>query len=154
MARFQEISRAKICGQIGPVTLAADNTPVAIDVRGYTNVQVVVQVGIGGITFDATNKIEIKLRDGDGTVGNHAAVEAADVKIYAATDMGTAIALGSGGIVRSLVAAHAAATTYIVDYVGDQGYVSVLADFSGTHGTGTPICITVVGQRGPLNPPV
>lgn len=132
-------------------TLSADNTPAAIDVRGYRSVQVLVGVGIGGITFDATNKIEIKLRHGDGTVGNHTAVASTDVS------MPSGYSYASGGIIRNLIAAHASPTWIAVDYIGQNpanGYVSVLVDFSGTHGTGTPLCIIVRKGGYRTNPPV
>lgn len=131
-------------------TLAADNTPAAIDVRGYEAVQIIVGVGIGGITFDATNKLEIKLRNGDGTVGNHAAVASTDVV------MPSGYSFSSGGIIRSLVAAHAAASVITVDYISPSAsasHISILADFSGTHGTGTPLSIIVRKLRHRLNPP-
>jgi hypothetical protein len=44
--------------------------------------------------------------------------------------------VGTGGIVKSLIAAHAAADTTEVGYIGGKRYLKVLADFSGTHGTG------------------
>lgn len=131
-------------------SLSADNTPAAIDVRGYSCVQVYVGVGIGGITFDGTNKLEIKLRQGDGTVGNHAAVAATDVV------MPTGYAWSTGGIIRNLIAAHAAATMIVVDYVNTdptKTHISVLADFSGTHGAATPLSIFVRKMKHRLNPP-
>lgn len=150
MGKYQNVVRESqdiVC----LATLAADNTPAAIDVRGYGWVQIVVGVGIGGITFDASNKIEIKLRNGDGTVGNHAAVTSSDVI------MPTGYSFSSGGIIRSLVAAHAAATCITVDYIGQSpsaSHISVLADFTGTHGTGTPLTILVRKGNFRTNPPV
>lgn len=136
---------------VAMATLAADNTPAAIDVRGYECVQILIGVGIQGVTFTTTDKIEIKLRKGDGTVGNHTAVAATDVV------MPSALTFASGGIIRNLNAAHAAATYYVVDYINQDpasGYISILADFSGTHGTGTPLSIVVRRLRHRLNPPV
>lgn len=147
LRQFREIP--KLIGYlIEPATLAADNTPAALDIRGYASVKVVVGVGVGGITFSGTNKIEIKLRDGGSTVGAHVAVDAADVV------MGEGATLDAGGIIRSLVAAHAAGTLRQIDYVGDQEYLSALADFSGTHGTGTPLFVAVFGFEGRTNPPL
>lgn len=131
-------------------TLAADNTPAAIDLSGYLSAQVIVGVGVGGITFDTTNKIEVKLRHGDGTVGNHTAVASTDVV------MPTGFAYATGGIIRNLIAAHAAASVITVDYVGQSpsnSNVSVLIDFSGTHGTGTPFAVLVRRLKHRLNPP-
>jgi hypothetical protein len=36
---------------IGAATLAADSTPVAVDRQGYESVEILLDVGIGGITF-------------------------------------------------------------------------------------------------------
>ena len=47
------------------------------------------------------------------------------------------------GIVKSLVAAHATADVTRFGYRGGKRYLKLLADFSGTHGTGTPIAAVV-----------
>jgi hypothetical protein len=63
---------------IAPVALTADNTPALIDIRGYESVKIVVVVGIGGITFTGTNKIEFKISDStDGTSTTAVAMAAA-----------------------------------------------------------------------------
>lgn len=135
--------------------LAADNTPAAVSILGHGGVRVLVSVGIGGITFDTTNKIEIKLRAGDGTVGNHVAVASTDIECQAASGVGSAVA--AGGIVVNLIAAHAAAAVYVFDYVNTDPaitHLSLLADFSGTHGTGTAISVIVERYKGRTENPV
>lgn len=121
----------------GPVVLAADNTPAAIDLQGFNAAEIILGVGIGGITFDATNKIEFKLTHSD------------DNSVY--SDVVTADMLGvtvsGSGIIKSLVAAHAAAAAYRYGYIGNKRYLKVLADFSGTHGTGTPLFVAVARGR-------
>jgi hypothetical protein len=123
---------------IAPATLDADNTPGAVDLRGYDSATILVNVGVGGITFDATNKVEFKLTHSDDNV-TYTAVTVTDV-----TGLDS---VGTGGIIRSLTAAHAAATSTRVGYIGGKRYIKVLADFSGTHGTGTPIDVPVVLTR-------
>jgi hypothetical protein len=123
-------------------TLAADNTPAAIDLQGFDGAKLLIQVGAGGITFDATNKVEFKITHSDDD-STYTAVAAADVILGTNADS----SVGTGGIVKSLVAAHATADITSVDYIGGKRYLKVLADFSGTHGTGTPICVTVVKGR-------
>lgn len=151
MARFQILNRPAVLPVLGPVILSADNTPAALDTRGFDNVQLLVGVGVGGISFDATNKIELRLRHGDTTtVGDHVAVTAADVKLYDAAE--AEVPLVTGGIIYNLVAAHAAAGRRRVDYVGARRYLSVLADFSGTHGTGTPFQIDLLLSAGHFLP--
>ena len=123
---------------VGPITLAADNTPVGVDLRGFQSAVVNLAAGVGGITFDATNKIEVKMLHGDtSTYGSATAVVQADVR---------GVTVGAGGIVKSFVAAHAAASNTRIGYFGGKPWLFFLCDFSGTHGTGTPICIAV--ERG------
>lgn len=120
---------------IEAATLAADNTPVAVDLQGFDAAEIALSIGVGGITFTGTNKIEFKLtHSNDGT--NYDAVEAKDV-------LGEA-AVGTGGIIKALTSAHAAAAVYRFGYVGGRRYLKLLADFSGTHGTGTPIAANLI----------
>lgn len=135
-------SHITIASAIGAAVLAADNTPVAIDLQGYESAEIVLSIGVGGITFSGTNKIEFKLTHSD------------DDSTY--TDVTTADMLGvtvaSGGIIKALTAAHAAAAVYRYGYKGNKRYLNLLADFSGTHGTGTPIAANVIKGNGDSNP--
>ncbi|MGO7922004.1 hypothetical protein ACC755_22890 [Rhizobium ruizarguesonis] len=136
-------SKLTIVNAIGAAVLAADNTPAAIDLQGYDSVEIVLAIGIGGITFDATNKIEFKLTESDD-----------DVTYNAVTieDMLGLASVGTGGIIKSLIAAQAAATVSRFGYKGGKRYLKLLADFSGTHGTGTPISALVIKGNGYSNP--
>jgi hypothetical protein len=124
---------------IGNATLSADNTPAAIDLQGFNSALVEFAVGVGGITFSGTNKVEFIVTHSDDDA-TYTAVADADVDLTN-SNIST---VGSGGIVYSLIAAHAAATTVNVGYTGGKRYLKVLADFSGTHGTGTPVGVQVV----------
>jgi hypothetical protein len=135
-------SRLSISLAIAAV-LAADNTSAAIDLQGFDSAEIVLALGIGGITFDATNKIEFKLTHSDDNVTY------TDVAIG---DMLGLASVGSGGIIKSLVAAQAAATVSRFGYKGGRRYLKLLADFSGTHGTGTLISAMVLRSRGYSNP--
>ena len=114
---------------IGNATLAADNTPAAVDIRGYDTAEIMLAIGVGGITFSTTNKVEFVLTHSD------------DNSTF--TNVATADVLGAGtvtsGIIKSLIAAHATAAAYRFGYIGGKRHLKLLADFSGTHGTGTPI---------------
>lgn len=128
-----------------PATYAADTTPVAIDLQGARSALMLLQIGVGGISFSGTNKIEFILSHGDdSTVANHVAVAAADLQLDS-----LAPATITGGIIRALTASHAAATVQRVGYIGGKRFLSLLADFSGTHGTGTPLAAALA--RGSLN---
>jgi hypothetical protein len=128
---------------IGAATLTADNTPPAIDLQGFDAAEIVLAVGVGGITFSGTNKIEFVLTHSDDN-STYSNVTDADM---------LGVSSISDGIIKALVAAHAAAGVYRFGYVGGKRYLKLLADFSGTHGTGTPIAATVVKGR-PNDAPV
>ena len=122
----------------GPIALDADNTPAAIDLRGFDAAAISIAVGVGGITFSTTNKVEFKLTHSDDT--NYTAVADADVDLTESN----ITTVGTGGIVYSLIAAHAAATVVNIGYKGGKRYIKVLADFDGTHGTATPLAVNVI----------
>lgn len=128
---------------IGPATLSADNTPAAIDLNGFGSVALLIAVGAGGITFDSTNKVEIKLTHSDDDQ-DYAAVTQTDV---------AGVAVGTGGIIKSLTAPHASPTVDRIGYLGNKRYLKVLADFSGTHGADTPIAV-VIAKGNPASAPV
>jgi hypothetical protein len=127
---------------LGPVSLAADNAPAAVDLRDFGKATLLLAVGIGGITFDVTNKIEVKLTHSSDDVTYTSVGDDDVIKDAFAPPTIT------GGIVRSLVAAHAAADVQKLGYIGGKRYVKVLADFSGTHGAGTPIAAVWVKSKG------
>lgn len=128
---------------IGAAALDADNTPASIDLRGFNACEIAISVGVGGITFSGTNKVEFKLTHSDDD-SSYSAVTVADM-------LGLA-AVGSGGIIKSLIAAHAAAANYRFGYVGGKRYLKLLADFSGTHGTATPMAAMAILGRGNVQP--
>ncbi|OJU12748.1 MAG: hypothetical protein BGN85_08775 [Alphaproteobacteria bacterium 64-11] len=127
---------------IGAATLAADNTPAAVDLQGYAGAEVVLAIGAGGITFSDTNKIEFVLThsDDDSTYTN-----VTDADMLGVSGI-------SNGIIKSLTSAHAAATVSRFGYIGGKRYLKLLADFSGTHGTGTPIAALCEKEYGYDNP--
>lgn len=120
---------------IAAATLTDDNTPPTIDRQGYDAVEILLNIGVGGITFTTTNKVEFKLTHSDDD-STYTAVTLADM-------IGLA-SVGTGGIIKSLTAAHAAASVYRYGYKGGKRYLKLLADFGGTHATGTPIAATAL----------
>lgn len=114
---------------IDPSTLSADNTPAAVDLRDSNSCAILLAIGAGGITFTGTNKVEFVLTHSDD---NSTYTNVADADVQGVTGV-------TNGIVKALTAAHAAATNTRIGYVGNRRYLKLLADFSGTHGTGTPV---------------
>lgn len=117
-----------------PVVASADTTPISIDLLGYRAAMILLSIGAGGITFSSTNRIDFIVEHSfDGTTW--AAVAQADI-------IGATVA--SGGIVRSLIAAKAAADVQEMSYVGGRRYIRLTADFGGTHGAGTAMAAYAV----------
>jgi hypothetical protein len=119
---------------------SSDQTSAALDTSlyGYKALTLSVYCGIGGITFDGTNKIEIEITHSDDN-STYVSVTDDDVVLpYSTTN--TVALLGSvNGVVLAYKVAHAAATVDLIGYRGKKRYVKVKIDFSGTHGSGTPI---------------
>ena len=135
-------SKMCVATLIGAATLSADNTPAAVDLQGFNAAEIILGIGVGGITFSGTNKIEFVLThsDDDSTYTN-----VADADMIGVSGI-------SNGIIKSLTAAHAAAAHYRFGYKGNKRYLKLLADFSGTHGTGTPISASVIKGRPDVAP--
>lgn len=123
-----------------PAAYDADNTPASFDNGTAQSCTIAIQVGVGGITFSGTNKVEFVLTHSDSESSGFTNVTAADVVgVDTVTD----------GIVRSLEAAHATPTVTLIGYTGRKRYLRLLADFSGTHGTATPLAAIAI--RGNLD---
>ncbi|MFB9952194.1 hypothetical protein ACFFP0_25405 [Rhizobium puerariae] len=129
------VSNIGLVTAIAPAALDADNTPAVIDLLGFNSAVVAIEVGVGGITFTSSNKVEFKLSHSDDD-DTYDAVTIDDVQGVET--------VGTGGIIYALTAAHAAATVTKVGYIGNRRYLKLLADFSGTHGSPTPISAIVI----------
>jgi hypothetical protein len=123
-----------------PAAYSADNTPASFDIGTALSATIVLQVGVGGITFTADNRVEFVLTHSDLTGEGFTPVTQADV---------VGVTVAEGGIVRALVAAHAAPTVTVIGYRGRKRFLRLLADFSGTHATPTPLSAAVL--RGNLD---
>lgn len=121
---------------IAAAVLTADNTPIAVDLIGFEGAEIHLAIGAGGITFTSTNKIEFKLSHSDD---NTTYAPVTDDDMLGVTGI-------ASGIIKALIAAHADPAAYRFGYIGGKRYLKLLADFGGTHGTGTPISATV--QKG------
>jgi hypothetical protein len=137
MAQKDLASRVALAQAIGPATIDADTTPAAIDLAGFQSAAIAIAVGVGGITFTTSNKIEFTLQHSDDN-SSYADVTVDDINGKDAP------ATVTSGIVKALTAEHASADVSEIGYIGGKRYLKLKADFSGTHGTGTPISATVI----------
>lgn len=127
-------STIKVVTAIGASVLNADAASANIDLSGFKSAELILALGVGGIAFSGANKIEFKLSHSD---------DGADFDDVIAADL-LGVAEVAGGVVKALTAPHAAAGTYRIGYKGNRRFLKLLADFSGVHGTGTPIAALVV----------
>lgn len=128
------ISNIAVASVIAPAAYDADNVPAAIDLKGFDSAMLAIHVGAGGISFNGTNKIEFKLTHSD---------DDASYEPVADTDL-QGVSGVAGGIVLALKVAHPDPSVTRVGYVGNRRFIKLLADFSGTHGTATPLAATVI----------
>ena len=128
---------------IGAAALDADNTPAALDVRGFRSVNIDLDIGDGGIAFTGNNKVEFTLTHSDDNVSYSPVTDADMIGVSGIAD----------GIIKSLVAAHAAATVHRYGYRGGKNYLKLLANFGGTHSSPTPMAASVELSH-PLSGPV
>ena len=123
----------KLMQSIAPAALDADANGTGVDTQGYENVAIVVDTGVEGITLSSTNKIEFELEHSDDN-SSWSDAESADVN-------GT---LGSGGLFLTLDDNAESPQISEIEYLGTKRYVRVVANFSGTHGTATPMSAFVI----------
>ena len=119
-----------------------DNTPAAIQIDNAKDASIILDIGAGGITFTTNNKVEFKLTQSDDGE-SYTAVADGDV---------VGVTVATGGIIKSLVAAKAAQSVDVLGYVGTAKYLKLLADFGGTHSTGTAIAAYLVQGEAYLKP--
>ena len=126
---------------VAAAVINSDPTAITVDLQDARGVEFILSIGIGGITFSGTNKIEFVLQESDDDA-TYTDVADADV-------LGMTVA--SDGIVKALTSAHATAAVYRFGYRGTKRYLQLTPDFSGTHGTGTPIAAVAMidGRQNP-----
>lgn len=135
---FDESTKRTRAFLLPPDAYDADETSAAFDIGQAGACGIVIGVGVGGITFSGTNKVEFKLRHSDNGT-DFAAVELDHVRGVET--------VGAGGIVRALTSAHATPSVAEVGYIGGKRYLRMFTDFSGTHGTPTPMFVMAIRGR-------
>lgn len=108
-----------------------------VDTQGYDAAELVYHFGVGGITFDATNKLGLKLEHSADNA-TWSAVADADVNGYTGL---------TAGVFLEFTSAQAAAQAVKIGYVGGKRYLRPSLVFSGTHGTGTACgAVAILGE--------
>lgn len=120
---------------IDAAVLSSDSNGSGIDLQGFESATVSANLGTGGITFSGTNKIELKLEHSDDD-STYTAVTGENEVLEGSVD--------SNGVFFTANAADSTPAVPTIGYRGGKRYVRVVADFSGTHGSGTPVSVNVV----------
>lgn len=97
----------------------------------YKSALFLLDVAIGGITFTGVNSITVEMLNSDDNV------TFTDVPITSV--VGPSDAALTSGVVKSWTALKAAATLNAICYRGGKRYVKLIANYNGTHGTGTAL---------------
>lgn len=130
---------------LAPAVRTASATGATVDRQGFESVEFVAHVGVGGITFTGTNKLELVMEHSDdGSAWS--ACAGADV-------LGETQTVASG-VVHAITAEHAAAAVYNFGYVGGKRYCRLSDTRGGTHATGTATAIAAVKGHAKATPGV
>jgi len=124
-----------VAQSIAPVTGTADANGTGVDLQGFESATAVVDSGVEGVTLSASVKIDFKLED------------SADNSTWAAVTSANAVTDGtvdSNGVFLTLDANAETPQASSIGYVGGNRYLRVVADFTGTHSTGTPYSASII----------
>ena len=147
---FDLVSKIALVSVFGPITVAADQTAIVIDRQGFESLTFAAAIGIGGITFDGSNYIEWTLEHSDDNV-TYSNIALTDI---IGKDIPTSIVTGQNGasVLKSFKAAQAAAAVFEYGYIGGKRWTRFDIEFTGTHGAGTPMCITAIKGSANIKP--
>lgn len=149
MLNRQARDGAKHTVLVGAQSRTTDVETAAFSTKDFQVNEIEVDVGIGGITFDTTDKLEVELTYSvDGVEAYAAVTDAGHVLLD-----GVAVDPDSAGVVKAFVAAHAAAARYVLTLL-TPGYYKLKFEFSGTHGAATPLAAHLRQSHGRNSPAI
>ena len=128
---------------LAPAARDADANGTGVDLQGFESATIVIDMGAEGITLSSTNKIEIELEHSDDNSTFTDVTSSADV-IGATPD--------SNGVIATFDDVAEAPAVSKVGYIGGKRYIRAVANFSGTHGTATPMAVSVIKGHARSNP--
>ena len=128
---------------LAPAARSSDADGTGVDLQGFESATIVIDMGAEGITLSSTNKIEIELEHSDDNSTFTDVTSSADV-IGATPD--------SNGVIATFDDVAEAPAVSTVGYIGGKRYIRAVANFSGTHGTATPLAVSVIKGHARSNP--
>jgi hypothetical protein len=144
MNRKDECNNLAVATAFANVLKATVASPAAMDVRDCEGVTLLLHVGVGGITFDGTNYLELQLTASFDGGSTYEAVPDADVEGVTIGD--------SSGTIASFKTEHAAAENIKIGYLGHGTHLKIKPVFTGTHETGTLLACAVIKTLPKLRP--
>lgn len=132
MASKDTSTTLTVSSSLAPAVRTGDTNGTGVDLQGFESALVVFDCGAEGVTLSGTDKIALELEESDDN-STFADVAAADM-----------IGEESAGVVKTLDDNAEAPAVYTVAYTGAKRYIRGVLNYSGTHGTGTPISCTVI----------
>lgn len=128
---------------LAPAVRTADADGSAVDLQGFESATVIIDMGAEGITLSATDKIEIELEHSDDNSTWTDVTSSNDVIGATPDSSGKIATFDANGEIPAISA---------VGYIGGKRYIRAVANFSGTHGTGTPLSVSVIKGHYRHNP--
>ena len=128
---------------LAPAERSSDANGTGVDLQGFASATIVIDMGAEGITLSSTNKIEIELEHSDDNSTFTDVTSSADV-IGATPD--------SNGVIATFDDVAEAPAVSTVGYIGGKRYIRAVANFSGTHGSATPLAVSVIKGHARSNP--
>ena len=128
---------------VAPAAISSDADGTCVDLQGFESATIVIDMGAEGITLSSTNKIEIELEHSDDNSTFTDVTSSADV-IGATPD--------SNGVIATFDDVAEAPAVSTVGYIGGKRYIRAVANFSGTHGSATPLAVSVIKGHARSNP--
>ena len=120
---------------LAPAVRTSDTNGTGVDLQGFESATIIVDTGAEGVTFSGSVKIDFKLE------------ESSDDSTYTAVTSATAVTDGtvdSNGVFLTLDDNAETPQIASIGYVGGARYIRVVADFTGSHSTGTPVAASVI----------
>ena len=120
---------------VDPAVATADVTSSAVDMAGFTDLNILVSVGESGDTLSGSVKVELELQESDDDSSYTACANASITNAVTGTNTGTFAVID---------AAAEDDAVYQTKYLGGKQYVKVVANLTGTHTNGIPVGVLAV----------
>ena len=120
---------------LAPAVRTADANGTGVDLQGFEGAMVIFDIGAEGDTLSGSVKVDVKLEHSDDDSSYSAVVSNNDI---------TDGSIDSNGIWATFDDNAEAPAVVSIGYVGGKRYVRAVADFTGSHSSGTPMSAMVM----------